>query len=186
MTTRRTTTTLALLLAAGSLGLAGCSTDDAAAEATSTGTPTTAADAVSIQDAWVKAADEGMTAGFGEITNGGEDELTIVAASTGAAAMIELHETAADSSGEMSMTEVEGGFVVPAGDTLILEPGGHHLMLMDLADPIQAGDEVTFTLTFADDSTTELTATVKDFTGAEESYEGDDPDGDHDTEHEDS
>ncbi|MEG3616613.1 copper chaperone PCu(A)C [Isoptericola haloaureus] len=178
MTTRRTTTTLALLLAAGSLGLAGCSTDEASAEAAAP--DTTAADAVSIQDAWVKAADEGMTAGFGTITNDGEDELTIVAAATEAAAMTELHETAADSSGEMSMTEVEGGFVVPAGDTLILEPGGHHLMLMDLTDPIQAGDELTFTLTFADDSTTELTATVKDFTGAEESY------GDSDTEHEDS
>nr|WP_246246755.1 copper chaperone PCu(A)C [Isoptericola sediminis] len=157
------------MLAAGSLGLAGCATQDAAAPTTA---DTTAADAVSIDDAWVKAADAGMTAGFGEITNDGEAELTIVSASTEAAAMTELHETAADASGEMSMAEVEGGFVVPAGETLVLEPGGHHLMLMDLTDPIRAGDEVTFTLTFGDGSTAELTAPVKDFTGAEESYDG--------------
>ncbi|MDO8148957.1 MULTISPECIES: copper chaperone PCu(A)C [unclassified Isoptericola] len=169
MTTRRTTTTLALLLAAGSLGLAGCATEESAAPAA---TDTTTADDVSIDDAWVKAADAGMTAGFGDITNDGEAEITVVAAATNAAARTELHETAADASGEMSMAEVEGGFVVPAGETLVLEPGGHHLMLMDLAGPVRAGDELTFTLTFGDGSTAELTAPVKDFTGAEESYDG--------------
>lgn len=171
MTTRRTTTTLTLLLAAGSLGLTGCSADGPAAGGTTT--VTTAADSVSVEDAWVKAADEGMTAGFGELTNAGATDVTVVAASTEASTTTELHETAPDSSGEMSMTEVAGGFVIPAGETLTLEPGGHHLMLMDLAGPVRAGDEVTFTLTFSDDSTAGFTAPVKDFTGAQESYDAD-------------
>ena len=90
--------------------------------------------------------------------------------------MVELHETVANDSGEMVMQPKEGGFVIPAGGTLTLEPGANHIMLMGLAKPIVAGDEVSFTLTFADGSTYTFTAPAKDFTGANENYVGGDMD----------
>ncbi|WP_394685899.1 copper chaperone PCu(A)C, partial [uncultured Microbacterium sp.] len=82
------------------------------------------------------------------------------------------HETVPNESGQMVMREVEGGFVIPAGGSIELAPGGNHLMFMDVTSPLRAGAETTITLTFADDSTAEITAPVKEFSGANENYEG--------------
>ncbi|MBY0689217.1 copper chaperone PCu(A)C [Microbacterium marinilacus] len=171
----RTISRFGVLLGASALVLAGCaSTEASSAEAAP------AADVVTISDGWVKAADEGMSAAFGELENTGPEDVTVVSATTEASSMLELHETVENEAGEMIMREIEGGFVIPAGGSLDLEPGGDHIMLMDLADPLQAGDEVTFTLTFSDDSTYEFTAPVKDYSGANENYEGDESDMDMD------
>ncbi|GAA1470182.1 copper chaperone PCu(A)C [Microbacterium thalassium] len=166
------TTRLGVLAAVAALALTGCATGTSASsdEAVSA-----AADVVTVSDAWVKAADEGMTGAFAELENDGSADVTVVAASTDAAAMVELHETAMGDDGEMAMSEVDGGFVVTAGGTHVLEPGADHIMLMSLTGPLAAGDEVTITLTFSDESTLEFTAPVKDFSGANENYdEGED------------
>lgn len=174
----------ALLAATALLALAGCSDSDASGTSASSGTSTgtsaessaLAGDSVTVKDAWVKAADSGMSAAFGELTNTGTQDVTIVSASTTASSMIELHETVENESGTMIMRAKDGGFVIPAGGELSLAPGGNHIMLMDLTAPMKAGDEVVFTLTFSDDSTLELTAPAKDYAGANETYEGGDKD----------
>ncbi|MFF2275904.1 copper chaperone PCu(A)C [Agromyces sp. NPDC058126] len=155
----------ALLLLSGCAGTAGAATGETAA-------PTAAAEAaasVTVEEAWVKAADDGMTALFGNVVNDGPDA-TLVGASTDAAEMAELHETV-ESDGTMQMRQKEGGFELPAGETLALEPGANHVMLMGLTGPVQAGDEVTVTLEFDDGSTLEVTAPVKDYAGANEQYD---------------
>jgi copper(I)-binding protein len=49
--------------------------------------------------------------------------------------------------GEMTMRPVE--FVeLPAGVAVEMKPGGHHIMLMDLAKPLAAGTTFKLTLTF--------------------------------------
>ena len=116
-----------------------------------------------------------MTSAFGILTNATGRDLQLIGASTAAAGMIELHETAGDGSGGMSMQEKEGGFPVPDGGELVLEPGGNHLMLMDLAEPLQPGDEVELSLDFEDGTAMTVTATVKDFAGAQEHYEPEGP-----------
>ena len=158
------------VVAAAALLLAGCAAPAPQAQVA------VESDSVSIADAWVKSADEGMSAAFGVLGNDGAADVTIVSASTEASPMVELHETVANDAGEMVMQPKEGGFVVPAGGTLTLEPGANHIMLMGLARPIVAGDEVSFTLTFADGSTYTFTAPAKDFTGANENYVGGDMD----------
>ncbi|MEV8369933.1 copper chaperone PCu(A)C [Microbacterium sp. NPDC064584] len=172
MNTLHTRTPLAALAATAVLLLAltGCA-GTATAEPSATTAPE--ADSITVEDAWVKTAEEGMSAAFGTIENTGDTDVVIVGASTAASPMIELHETVEDDSGAMVMRQKEGGFVIPAGDHLHLEPGGNHIMLMGLADPIVAGDEVTFTLEFEDGSTLEFTAPGKDYEGANETYEGD-------------
>ena len=165
------------VLAVASLALVGCGTtaggsSDSADSADGAAVP--AGTNVTIADGWVKAADSGMSAAFGGLTNASADAVTVVSATTEASSMLELHETVENESGEMIMREIDGGFVIPAGDTLSLEPGGDHIMLMDLTDPLEAGEEVTFTLTFADDSTYAFTAPVKDYSGANENYVGGD------------
>lgn len=162
------------VVAVSLLALTGC----AASTTPTASDPAPAGDVVTIDDAWVKSADEGMSAAFGTLSNSGEEDVTVVSVASEASSMIELHETVENESGEMVMREVDGGFVIPAGGTLALEPGANHIMLMDLAGPLRAGDDATFTLTFSDDSTYEFTAPVKDYSGANENYEsGDDHEG---------
>lgn len=165
---RRSVPSLALAVAS-LVVLAGCSTADADQPAAS---GASAGDSVTVDDAWVKAADSGMSAAFGDLTNTGTDDITVVSVTSPASTALELHETVENESGAMVMREKQDGFTIPAGGELLLEPGGNHIMLMDLTEPLVAGDEVTVTLTFSDDSTLDLTAPVKDYAGANESYEG--------------
>lgn len=167
-TIRRSAAIIAFATAAV-LALAGCATTAPATEAS---TAVDAGQQVVIEHAWVKATEDGMTAAFGDLVNPGGADITLVAVSSPAATAMELHETVADASGQMAMRERDGGFTIPAGGTLVLEPGGNHLMLMGLTGPIVAGDEVEFTLTFSDGSERTFTAPAKDYSGANERYMG--------------
>jgi copper(I)-binding protein len=50
--------------------------------------------------------------------------------------------------GVMRMRAVAGGLELPAGKAVELKPGGYHVMLMDLKQPLNAGDVVPVTLVF--------------------------------------
>ncbi|KUI26482.1 hypothetical protein AU195_05600 [Mycobacterium sp. IS-1496] len=142
--------------------LAGCS--DA-------GQPATDAAAVHVHDAWVKAADDGMTAAFAQLTNDADREVRITSATTPAAGRVELHEVVRDRGGQ-TMQPKQGGIALPAGADIHLAPGGDHLMLMDLTAPLTPGSDVEITATFADGSTLPITAQVREFPGADEHYDG--------------
>ncbi|WP_327085102.1 copper chaperone PCu(A)C [Nonomuraea sp. NBC_01738] len=129
-----------------------------------------AAPALTITDPWVKTTKSGMTAAFGTLANPGAAAITITSATTPAAPRVELHETVGEGA-DMKMRPKEGGFVIPANGTLDLKPGGDHIMLMDVADPVRPGAEVSFTLTFADGGTMTFKAVAKDFSGANEKYQ---------------
>lgn len=128
---------------------------------------------VSVADSWVISAESDMTAAFGEITNSGADSVTVLYASTNAAATVEFHETVENDRGETIMRPIEGDFVVPSQESRSLEPGGDHLMLMDLTKPLQSGEEVAITLNLSDGTSIEFIAVVKDFAGSDETYEDD-------------
>jgi len=169
------------------LGLTGCGADPAGEGPISStdGAPGAAAtspavaptvdpgDVLTLDDGWAKAvADTGehaMTGVFGILTNPTDTDIHVVGARTPMAGLVELHETTMDG-GAMVMREAQGGFIVPAGGTLLLEPGGRHIMLMELTEPVPAGSTVEITLITEDG--TEVTASVaaRTFAGAEETY----------------
>lgn len=151
---------IAAVLVAATL-LAGCSTSSTTASSPAAG----AASTITVTDAWVKAANSGMSAAFGTFTNSGSSDVTLVSVTTPASSVVQLHETV-----NGTMREKAGGFVIPAGGTFALAPGANHIMLMNITAPLKAGDTVAFTLNFSDGTTTTITAPVKDFTGANESY----------------
>lgn len=160
------------VLAVLALPLSACGGEDdpaspAAAATTASQAPKTA---LTITDPWVKTVDDGMTAAFGTIANPTGADVTIVSAATPASAKVELHEVVG-AGGEMKMRAKQGGFVVPAGGELELKPGGYHIMLMGVAEPIEPGQKVAFTLTLADGSTVGFSALAKEFNGGNESYE---------------
>ena len=107
--------------------------------------------AVEATDIWIKSSDVstqgGMTAVYGTLTNNTSKEITLVGGITEVAGVVEVHEMAMVG-GEMKMQEIDGGLVIPAGQSIVLEPGGNHLMLMMLTEDITAGEEITVTFDF--------------------------------------
>ncbi|MDG9675817.1 copper chaperone PCu(A)C [Micromonospora sp. DH14] len=167
---RRSAIILPTVAALMAFGAAGCGSSDSSSTAQPSPSVSASAGAgvVAIRDPWVKAADKGMTAAFGTLVNDGDTDVTVTGATTDLSPM-ELHEMAMKD-GKMVMQAKQGGIVIKAKSTHALEPGGDHLMLMNLTKPVQAGDELTFTLTFADGKTQQFSAVAKPFTGAQESY----------------
>jgi copper(I)-binding protein len=62
--------------------------------------------------------------------------------------------------GGMTMREVSG-IDIPAGGSVSLEPGGYHVMLLDLKAPLTEGETVSITLTFENAGTVEVEAPVR-------------------------
>ncbi|MFE7799358.1 copper chaperone PCu(A)C [Nocardia sp. NPDC057440] len=160
----------AAVLASVPLLLVGCSSDDKDAA------PTKAADSITVTDQWIKAADSGMSAAFGDLNNSGTTSVTVVSATSPASERVELHEVVAAADGTKKMQPKKGGFVIPARGSVALRPGGDHIMFMGLKAALRTGSETPVTLTFDDGTTTTFTARVRDFPGNQENYA---PDGDH-------
>lgn len=150
---------------------AGCGSETSSSgEPDSTDATETAEPAVlEVEDSWAKAVNEGMTAVFGTLVNEGESEVRVMSASSPVAGMTELHEVVSED-GEQKMRPKEDGFVVPAGDKHLLEPGADHVMLMELTEPLKPGDTVDVELTLESGAAYEFTAQVKEFAGADENY----------------
>lgn len=172
-------------IAALTLLLAACgddtdpATSEVGPEAAPGGPELTAAptEALTVADPWISTADSGMTGAYGVLTNGTGEDLTVVAATSDVSPRLELHETVMDDSGAMVMQPIEGGLVVPAGGSRTLEPGGDHVMVMDLGAEIAAGEEVEITLELEDGSTVPMTASARDHAGGDENYVGGDGEG---------
>jgi copper(I)-binding protein len=138
--------------------------------ATPNAKPAVNGETIAITDPWVRAETEGASAVFGTFTNNGTNDATIVSASTAAANSVELHETVKNGSNEIVMRTIEGGYVIPAGGSLTLEPNGNHIMLTDLVEPLATGEEVNITLTFSDKFTLTFKAPVKEYSGGNGNY----------------
>jgi copper(I)-binding protein len=119
---------------------------------------------IEIDDAWARTSAGMQNAGAVYMTvSGGDETDRLVGASvdTSVAAMIEVHETTMGDDGTMTMQEVPG-VDIPAGGSVSLEPGGYHIMLMQLAEPLETGDEFTVTLTFENAGEVEVPVEVRD------------------------
>jgi len=101
---------------------------------------------VSSRDAWIRLLPPGVktTAAYLTLTSDVDDRL--LAASSPAATSIELHESSMRD-GMMEMNHV-GAIDLPAGKPVALEPGGLHMMVMGLNQPLVKGKDVVMTLTF--------------------------------------
>lgn len=100
-----------------------------------------------VERSWARATPPGATTAAGYLTLTSRSGDRLISISSPEAARVEVHETAfAD--GVMTMRQVKDGLPLPAGEAVVLEPGGRHLMFTQLAGPLADGDEVPVTLTF--------------------------------------
>lgn len=94
-----------------------------------------------------------------DITNNGAADDRLVSVATPAAGVAQIHQMKMDGD-VMKMNELPDGLVIPAGETVKLEPGGYHLMLMQLTGPLVEGQSIAVTLTFEKAGPVELQVPV--------------------------
>jgi len=138
-------TTLAAILLGSTILLAACNQAPESPAATET-----AASIIAVTEPWSRETAEGQNAGgaFMTIANTGTAADRLTGGSTPVAGRVEIH-TMSMEGGVMRMRQLEDGLEVPAGGSVTLKPGSFHVMLMDLKQPLKAGEKVPLTLTFA-------------------------------------
>jgi copper(I)-binding protein len=106
---------------------------------------------IRVVDPWARptAGQSTTSAAYMTIANDGGDDDLLKGASTPKAKAIELHRTSKTAEGVMQMREITDGLAIEAGKSVVLEPGGIHLMLLGLETALEAGDTLTLTLEFA-------------------------------------
>jgi periplasmic copper chaperone A len=102
---------------------------------------------LTVQQPWTRAAGQGATsAGFMGISNRGSVADRLLSASSPAARAMELHSMIRD--GDVMRMRPMNGIEIRAGQTVTLRPGGFHLMLIGLSQPLRQGETVPVTLRF--------------------------------------
>jgi len=105
--------------------------------------------ALEIATPWTRAtpATAKSGGGFMTITNKGTTADRLIAARSPASLKVEIHEMKMDGQ-VMRMRELEKGLEIPAGATVMLKPGGYHIMFMELKAPLAKDAKVPVTLVF--------------------------------------
>ena len=118
-----------------------------------------AAPSVEVSDAVCRPTPNGrdLTGCYMTLAAATDDRL--VSVSTDAAGKAELHEMST-AGGVMTMAEMTDGLPLPAGEVTALQPGGNHIMLMQVTAPLAEGDTVDLALTFADAAPVTVSARV--------------------------
>jgi hypothetical protein len=122
-------------------------------------TPAGAADAtIEISQAWARATAAGAKVGGAYVTivNHGTADDRLTGAASPIAAKVTLHTTQ-EENGVMKMRPL-AEVPVKAGATVTFQPGGMHIMLVDLTRPLKVGE--TFPLTLSFDKAGSVPATV--------------------------
>lgn len=99
---------------------------------------------ISVTDAWARATMPGQKVSGAYMKLQSDADARLVGVSSPAVPRVEVHEMKMDGD-VMRMREVQS-IDLPKGKTVSLEPGGFHIMLMNLPKPIAAGDVIPLTL----------------------------------------
>lgn len=100
---------------------------------------------VAVTDAWARATMPGQKVSGAYMRIQSDADAKLIGASSPAVPRVEVHEMKMDGD-IMRMREVTA-IELPKGKAVMLEPGGYHIMLMNLPKPIAAGDLIPLTLT---------------------------------------
>lgn len=120
-----------------------------------------AADDVVIHEPYVRLAPPNAqaTGAFMVIRNSGAKDVKLVKADNPASRLTELH-THINDKGVMRMRQVQA-IDVPAKGEAVLQPGGLHVMMIDMKAPLKEGEVVPMTFTFDDGSSKQVDVKVQ-------------------------
>ncbi|MBK3332287.1 copper chaperone PCu(A)C [Persephonella atlantica] len=116
---------------------------------------------IEIIDPWVRAVPPNAknTALFMVIKNSGDELDTLTAVKTDIAKMVMIHKTV-NEDGVMKMVHVHQ-LKIPPHSTVELKPGGYHIMIMGLKEPVHVNNMLKFTLIFKKSGKIDIKAPVK-------------------------
>lgn len=123
-----------------------------------------------VEDAWARATAPGQPVGGAFMKLTSDSNAQLVGASSPVAGRVQVHMMKMQD-GVMIMREMKS-LSLPKGRTVALAPGGYHIMLMELKQPLKAGEHVPITLKVKADKkiqNVEVNAEVHDMMGGEES-----------------
>jgi copper(I)-binding protein len=111
-----------------------------------------AADHVRATHAWIRVLPGSLPAGgYVTLENRGDQPVALAGARSPAYAHVMLHHSSTQ--GGMSRMAMVDSLPIPAHGTVVLSPGGYHLMLMQPVAAVQPGSAVELQLQFTDGST---------------------------------
>jgi periplasmic copper chaperone A len=112
-----------------------------------------------VENAWARATPGKSDAGAAYVTIQSPSPDRLVAASTPVAKEAQLHTM--EMSGMVMKMRPISGVDIPAGQPVTLAPGGKHIMLMGLKNPLKVGQSFPLTLTFAKAGTRTVSVAVE-------------------------
>lgn len=107
-------------------------------------------------------------AGYMAISNEGAQAGRLIGIETPAAKSVSLHMTEHGGDGVARMKPVDA-LEIPPGETIVLEPGGLHVMLMGLTGPLKEGDMMPAVLIFEQAGRVEMDFMIDPADGADHS-----------------
>lgn len=121
---------------------------DAKSKAVSPPAASANAPSVAVTTPWARATPGGAKVGaaFLELSAPAGVVDKLIAAKSPVAGVVELH-THTHTNGVMQMRRIEN-IPVAAGSKVVMKPGGHHIMLMELKAPLVEGETIELTLVF--------------------------------------
>ena len=107
-----------------------------------------ASDAVIVEEAWSRSTPEGLNGAiYFDLLNRTMEDDRLVEVLTAVAGTAEIHETTRDGD-MMRMNHLPDGIEVPARDIVSFAPGGLHIMLLQLVEPLEEGKSFEIELRF--------------------------------------
>jgi copper(I)-binding protein len=115
---------------------------------------------IKIDSAWIRPADKGMNSAlYFEIKNNTDKPDTLFGVSSDAAKMVMIHESF-KKDGLMGMRHIKF-LVINAHSSVKLEPGGYHVMFVQLTKRLKVDGHISATLHFKNAGTVKIKALVK-------------------------
>ena len=102
------------------------------------------------RNGWVRALPPGadMTAAYGELRNNSQKSIELMAFDSTAFVYVSLHRSFIENG--VSRMQEQNPMRIAAGETLLLQPGGLHLMLMKSEIEVQVGNAIEIGISSVD------------------------------------
>lgn len=99
---------------------------------------------VEVSGAWVRATVAAQKTSAAYMTITARDAVRLIGAGSPVAGSAEIHETRIEN--EIARMRPAGPITLAPGRSVVLKPGGYHVMLLDLKRPLRTGESVPITL----------------------------------------
>lgn len=118
---------------------------------------------LTVTNGWVRASEEigGVAAVYFTLQNESSSKAVVVGVRTDVASIVTFHKTVVGSTGAERMSAIPE-LRIPAGATAVLQPGGLHLMLIDLEESLVDGQILPLQLEMRDGSQLSIEVLVSD------------------------